>query len=446
MEFYENKSLKRCYRIVSEYGGIDEFFKRIKESINDSYPKEQCYKDILENADFNPYTVQDFIRHIILSDNKEDIDIIVRNLELLENILFDDLILYLNTNDKCKEFLRNEIRKGLIAKQDISKANSFHRFLRSQEDGEQIIEEVFEDFLAAGYDFRLINEILNEMPSLEEKFIKNKIKILQNAQGKNLIPFIKWFNERGALGNDDINLETFVKGLHSDIKDEITLQMLQLIYKELMDKQNLSIRDIEPLGRGSYSNNYKIGQFILKIGETRRTKIIPYHRRILQPIIRQDTSSNRENNLYLEIQNEVDNKWYQDMTEEQIEEELYKIYKEMREEGIIWTDVKKQNVGRLIRPNKTNYYEETLEGDIKNRKTLKINKKELDVNDNSLGIVDRKKEECLQPGELVILDTDYIFKKEDINIKQYLEEKDPERYIRYELRYIHEKEKEKSQR
>ena len=260
MEFYENKSLKRCYRIVSEYGGIDEFFKRIKESINDSYPKEQCYKDILENANFNPYTIQDFIRHIILSNNKEDLDILVRNFGIIEPGIFSELILYLNTNDKCKDFLINEIKKGLIAKQDSIKASYFYKFLKLEDDGKQIIEERFEDFLSAGCDFRLINQILEEMKIPEEIVLQNKTKILENAKGKSIISFIKWFDERGAFSDDNVKLENFVKALHSDIEDNTTLKMLEIIYKELMNKQNLSIKNIELLGRGQYNSNYKIGQ------------------------------------------------------------------------------------------------------------------------------------------------------------------------------------------
>ena len=118
----------------------------------------------------------------------------------------------------------------------------------------------------------------------------------------------------------------------------------------------------------------------------------------------------------------------------------------MRAEGVVWTDIKKENVGRLIRANKTNYYTETLEGDLKEPKTLKIMQKELNVSDNSVGIFDRREEECMQPGELVILDTDYIFKEEDIDFENEMQENQPSRYIIYERRYRYELEQEKEQR
>lgn len=442
MEDYDNDSLRRCYSIIMEFGGIEQFLKRIDETVNDSYPKEQCYKDILENSNYNNYAVQDFIRYIILSDNKEDIDIIVRNLEAVDPMMFRELIQYLSTDKKCKEFLKKEIKKGLIGKLDLAKTVPLYNFLNREEDGKKIIAEKFEDFLSTSCDFKLVNEILNEIGIPEERVIKSKTKILENAQGENIILFIKWFNERGVLSDRDISLEDFTKALHSDIDDETTLKMIEIIYSELISKQNLGIKDIEILGRGSYSSSYKIGQFIFKIGDIRQTEAIPYHRRILQPIIRQDVTYDYEKELYIEIQNEVDNKWYENMTVGEIEEELYTIYKEMREDGIAWTDIKKENVGRLIRPNKTNYYTETLEGDVKDKKTLKTVERELQVNDDSVGIFERKTEECLQPGELVILDTDYIFKEEDIDIEEDMKMRIRPKYMRFEQRYIKEKEEE----
>ena len=439
MEDYDNDSLRRCYNIIMEYGGIEEFLKRIEETVNDSYPKEQCYKDILKNSTYNSYTVQDFIRYIILSNNKEDIEIIVSGLEDADPMMFRELIQYLSTDKKCKEFLKTEIKKGLIGKLDLAKTVPLYNFLNREEDGKQIIEERFEDFLCTSCDFKLVNEIINEIGIPEERVIKSKTKILENAQGENIISFIKWLDERGVLSDGDISLEDFTKALHSDIDDETTLKMIEIIYSELMRKQNLSIKDIEILGRGAYSRSYKIGQFIFKIGDIRQTEAIPYHRRILQPIIRQDVTYDYEKELYIEIQNEVDNKWYENMTIGEIEEELYRIYKEMREDGVVWTDIKKENVGRLIRPNKTNYYTETLEGDIKDEKTLKTVEKELQVNDDSVGIFERKTEECLQPGELVILDTDYIFKEEDINIREDMKMRIRPQYIKFEKRYMEEK-------
>ena len=272
----------------------------------------------------------------------------------------------------------------------------------------------------------------------KEKILSNKKKILKNSYGDNLVSFIKWFKYEGIFNESDITLKEFIKQLYNNIEDAPTLKMLEVFYERILTKQNLDISDVEVLKGGEYSKAYRLGGFVLKIGETRETKTIPYHRRILQPLLRQDTNPNNENNLYIEIQNVVDNNWYVGMTEKEIDEELYKIYKEMREDRIIWTDVKRKNVGRLIKPNRTNYYTDILEGDINAENSLEVVQKELEVSNNSVGIINRKQEDCLKSGELVILDTDMIFKVEDINFDKEMKTNCPPPFIKFEQRYRYE--------
>ena len=66
--------------------------------------------------------------------------------------------------------------------------------------------------------------------------------------------------------------------------------------------------------------------------------------------------------------------------------------------GIYWTDIKKENVVRLLRPNKLNF---------------KLNGEEIGRNEDSVGMMNLKDEEPLPAGELVIADTDYIFYKKE---------------------------------
>ena len=41
------------------------------------------------------------------------------------------------------------------------------------------------------------------------------------------------------------------------------------------------------------------------------------------------------------------------------------IYCELRDKNIVWTDVKKENVGRLLKPNKENFEIEVLKAKVK---------------------------------------------------------------------------------
>ena len=446
MDYDEIKeSLQRCRNIIYS-STFESFVKNLNNSICEQYPKEQCYEDILKCCIFNSYSVSDFIKYVLDSDDQKDIDIIMKNLNLVKPEYLLGIILELNKEPKWKETLKQTLRSGIVKTYNTSTASIILDVLLLEDDGAKLVVERFEDFFANGYDLDILTRMMERAKLPEQKILENRIKILNHSYGENIIKFVKWFREKGVYNDNDISLQNFVRNLHSDIKDEPSLKIIETLYKELMDKQGILITDIDILNPGEFCKVYKIGSFLLKIGDTRETKTIPYHRRILQPIVRQDTNPNNENNLYIEIQNVVDNNWYIGKSEEEIEEELYQIYKEMRKDGIVWTDLKKENVGRLIKPNRTNYYTETLVGDINDEKSLRVVETELEVNDEAVGIIERKQEDCLQSGDLVILDSDYIFKAEDIDLEEDLKLRTRPKYIKYELRYRYELEKQKEER
>ena len=172
-------------------------------------------------------------------------------------------------------------------------------------------------------------------------------------------------------------------------------------------------------GKGSYSNVYKIGEKIIKIGAHQRTtEEIPYHKRILQPLLRRsvkddDGTPDGKFLFHMEASEEVD-------TERHIPiDEVYKVYKELRDDGIIWTDPKADNLGRLKKDNVVHF--EGIE----------------EVDSASVGFaVDIPKDrEILKKGELVIIDTDFLYREGDPNIVIGNEH----HYKYYEERYQKEK-------
>lgn len=467
------ESLLRCGTILFYSRDLNELIRNIKQSVNSEYTVEQCYRDLLITATFNWSLIREFLIYLIESNDLEGIDIIIDNIHFLPSVYLIELIkqnnkalelilenfkkVFQNLDDQSKASLITELNKSKVGKNllmeqiknDLIKdagAQARRVILNNlfnEQDGIQIILEKFDDFFIDGFDFGFL-DILMKKGISEEKILENKEKILKKSYGANIIKFIDWLCKKDSFKDDDISLENFISLLYHDIKDTQSLKMLETLYKKLLEEQGLTLKDIKVLGKGEYSQVYGVGMFSLKTGDTRQTRSIPYHRRILQPLVRQESNPECKNNsIYIEIQNVVDSNWYIGMSEQRINEELYKIYKEMRRDGIIWTDIKKSNVGRLIRPNKSNYYTDTLEGDINDEKTLRIIKKELEISDESVGIVGRVQEECLHTGELVIFDTDFIFKEEDINIEQELNSKKPPRFIFYERRYLQELEREK---
>lgn len=166
---------------------------------------------------------------------------------------------------------------------------------------------------------------------------------------------------------------------------------LNLIIEELLESESRRYLDICQTGNGTYSRVYRIGNKVLKVGEERQTYNIPNHRRILQPLIRTNFYDEKEEKVIgcVEISNRVRTL----RRSEKNVENLYKIYKELRECGIVWKDVKFENIGVLLSENS-----QTLNGS------------EINVSPNSIGF-DRKlaNEEILPSGAWVIIDSDYLY-------------------------------------
>ena len=167
---------------------------------------------------------------------------------------------------------------------------------------------------------------------------------------------------------------------------------------ELLESEGVQYTDINYLGAGSSSTVYEIGNKVLKIGSLRNVYKIPNHPRILQPLIRLNLVDERWENMEFACV-EIMDKVKRIEEEATHTEELYKIYKELRDSGIIWTDARPTNLGRLLKRN-----------------VPTLNGEEMDVEPKSVGFTNGQNTETLPEGELVILDTDYIYSSDDPDI------------------------------
>lgn len=79
---------------------------------------------------------------------------------------------------------------------------------------------------------------------------------------------------------------------------------------------------------------------------------------------------------------------------------LYKIYSEFRKDGLYPIDLKKENIGRLIKDNII-YWNKSINLDPKTKG------------------FDKENEIVLKAGELVLLDTELIYTKEDIPLYEF---------------------------
>ena len=111
------------------------------------------------------------------------------------------------------------------------------------------------------------------------------------------------------------------------------------------------------------------------------------------------------------------------------EEKLYQIYKELRQDGIIWTDIRWDNLGKLKKSN-----------------IPMLHGKEMYVSPDSIGF-DKElkggKEDILQKGDIVIIDSDYIYKENSSHITFFEQSTKFERRYQQELLEKEMKENEK---
>lgn len=278
-------------------------------------------------------------------------------------------------------------------------------------------------------------ELLNEFRKLgidKERLRSIQENAVNEISGNDFLKFIQSAN--GYEGFQiELNYDSFTKHLlkkeESVMQDEVLLQMISRLIQELCEHEGIKITQIEFGGSGYYNTNLKIGEFVLKIAPSnRKTVKIRNDKRIIKPILRQQTNAERRKNipnLFIEIQNVVKTNWYDGLSEKQIQETLYSIFSELMDRGLRWTDIKKENIGSLIKPNTGTY---TFDG------------KEQTSNNYVVSYYGEEPQEVLGPDKLVIIDTDYIYEtKWTKNIKIPRESCYPDFLKRYERE--HEKEK-----
>lgn len=176
------------------------------------------------------------------------------------------------------------------------------------------------------------------------------------------------------------------------------VDVIVMIVDELLEHENISYGDIRMLTAGAYSNCVEIGSKILKVGDERYTYFMKNNPLIVSPLIRVDLNELSFLRGTVEVIEKVD-------TNISItEDELYEIYKQFRLMGLIWLDVKVENVGRLLKDNIIHY------------------KKVLYPDPITRGLFDGENERILKKGDYVVCDLDHIvpddFFQQDSKLQQ----------------------------
>ena len=176
------------------------------------------------------------------------------------------------------------------------------------------------------------------------------------------------------------------------------LTTLEMMLEELLREQELTVTDIKVVGEGGYGRVFKIGEKVVKIGRMPEAYQIPRNsKRFMQPAARFNfdvIKGGRPERLSFEIAELCET------SKDFSEEEIYEVYRDIRMQGMVWTDCNSKNLGRLKKDNEVHL------------SSFKGIKKSHHAN---VGIDEDNDVEVLPAGELVVIDLDYIFDVNDPN-------------------------------
>lgn len=189
------------------------------------------------------------------------------------------------------------------------------------------------------------------------------------------------------------------------IEDTTLKEVVKLIILDVLKNENVKLSDITYNG-GGLSSVLLIGNKVIKIGD-RATKSFPNNPYIISPLLRKKLEFNGES-CFVEVTERVDT------SKKASKEELYQLFKKLRNLNLTWTDIKEDNVGRLKKENIIHW------------------RQNLNPTDGVLGLDVKRGETILKEGDLVILDADFIYDANDPNIN-YINNKDI--YDEFEKRY-----------
>ena len=210
----------------------------------------------------------------------------------------------------------------------------------------------------------------------------------------------------------DTRLDDIVNEISNNSRDSLTVKM---IIQELMEEEKIKPSDIEFSAKGGFGRVFKIGDKVLKYGREAHNAELPYNSELfLQPLVRQSLNGAD----FLEVYEQVDVGGSR--------EDMYQLFKALLDQGLLWTDIKPGNMGRLRRENTIHF--EGIDS----------------VSHRAVGFREDKEIPIAQPGDFVLIDLDFVFLA-GTEYEVPLERRAQENFEEFKARYIREKKIEHAQ-
>jgi len=327
-------------------------------------------------------------RNIDLDNIEESYDYIIRNLnKKCDTPILSTLLIKKVNLDKLFDYLeKNDIR--------INYNKVVEKLIELEQ--KELVKKYF------NYFWRNNNHLL------EFRYIVRKLGV--NLEGVN-----NHINQEQDLIIEEVSNNSIKR-----LKEEKLYNFFKELIKELVENEKIDYSNIEFIAEGTSSKVFGIGSKILKVGIPKETFKIKNNKLFLRPLYRKEIYSIHDNTslMCVEITEKVD-------TKNITEEDIYYVYKTLRDEDLIWLDHTKDNIGRLIRDNKI--YFDGIDY---------VDKESTDYTTDNY--------EILPKGSLVLIDNDCIY-----DTKEFFKTIDYRLFEHcsvYEARYREEKRNEKKSR
>ena len=356
------------------------------------------YKEIISRDDFLD-ALADNLKHFkFLDEMNEPFEILtfykddVFTNKILNSLC--DLKLESDTYDKLFKQMKAKERKLFLEKLVSKKVPiDYYRINLSDEETEFLKNNVL-DFASSTNNLLSLRKLV--------KYDKECLNKLNNYIDNNSLQLAK-----------SIVIESFPDKDKIDV-DELG-ELVNLIIKDIVDSEKCNVSDIKFITRGGYSTVFQINDEILKIGKNRGTEKFNNNPYVIAPLLRKRMKT-ESFDIFMEVTERCDTD-----TSKITYDDLYELYKNLRDIGLVWTDIRITNVGILLKDNVIHWKDEISPSD----RVLNLGEK-------------RGKDIVLKAGSLVILDADYIF---DENSSVILETTNGSEFrYEFEKRYRFEKE------
>ena len=348
--------------------------------------------NLCKNRAVTPYYIEQFFRTKKSFFNDEKVEVLIKDNyeQMLKGTPKGNMNISINAlyaHPEMREFMERDESIKLVL--DTAAYYDFRDIVFDSD-----ISARAQKFINDNFDYFASNAELKKMVSIFEYVDlteENKDKMHEYFKG----------HKEGFL-KEILTTTLSIRGNLEERESDALLKIVTGVVDKAMEHEKCKIMDVKTLLSGSYSSVIRVGDTIVKVGTPRKTFDMPNDERILQPHLRRDLQKELGIAAVIEVADRVD-------TDFKItEEEMYEVYRDMRERGVVCGDFKYGNIGKLLRDNPPrNNERHGLHGNV--TKTLKA-------------------------GEYVVIDTDFFYKENDPKT-----ELSSDLSIQFEKRYRREK-------